>query len=298
MPDSGILIIDKPAGLTSRQVVDRVARIVRPDKAGHAGTLDPLATGVLVVCVGQATRLIEYVQRMPKSYRATLLFGRSSPTDDVEGPITLEDTPLVPTGEQIAQATTQFIGTIQQRPPDYSAVHVAGQRAYDLARRGVALDLAPRPVDVFEIRIVSYAYPELVFDVDCGSGTYIRSIIRDLAAALGTTAVMSALVRTAIGEFHQANALALDALTPDTLVERLLPPRSALTQVSEITISDEEQLRLVRGQTIQRPIASGDVEWAAINAAGDLVALLARRVDGSLGPTRVFALGKAGENKQ
>lgn len=289
MPISGLLILDKPAGLTSRQVVDRVARIVRPAKAGHAGTLDPLATGVLVVCVGQATRLIEYVQRMPKSYRATLLFGRSSPTDDVEGPITLEATPRIPAGEQIAEATTQFIGTIQQRPPDYSAVHVAGQRAYDLARRGVALDLAPRPVEVFAIRIVSYAYPELVFEVDCGSGTYIRSLIRDLAAALGTTAVMSALVRTAIGEFHQANALALDALTPDTLVERLLPPRTALTQVSEITISDDEQLRLVRGQTIQRPVASGDMEWAAINAAGDLVALLARRVDGSLGPTRVFA---------
>ena len=289
MPVSGLLILDKPAGLTSRQVVDRVARIVRPAKAGHAGTLDPLATGVLVVCVGQATRLIEYVQRMPKTYRATLLFGRSSPTDDIEGPITLEDTPPVPTGEQIVEAATQFIGTIQQRPPDYSAVHVAGRRAYDLARRGVALDLAPRPVEVFEIRVVSYAYPELVFEVRCGSGTYVRSIIRDLAAALGTTAVMSALVRAAIGEFHQADALPLDALTPDTLIERLLPARSALTQVPEIAISDEEQLRLVRGQTIQRPVASGDQEWAAINAAGNLVALLARRVDGSLGPTRVFA---------
>lgn len=289
MPSCGILNIDKPAGLTSRQVVDRVARIVRPDKAGHAGTLDPLATGVLVVCVGQATRLIEYVQRMPKTYRATLLFGRSSPTDDIEGLMTFEDSPRVPTGQQIAEATTQFIGTIQQRPPDYSAVHVAGRRAYDLARRGVALDLAPRPVEVFEIHIVTYAYPELVFEVRCGSGTYVRSIIRDLAAALGTTAVMSALVRTAIGEFHQADALPLDALTPDTLIERLLPARSALTQVPEIAISDEEQSRLVRGQTIQRPVASGDQEWAAINADGELVALLARRVDGSLGPTRVFA---------
>jgi tRNA pseudouridine55 synthase len=289
MPTSGLLVLDKPTGLTSRQVVDRVARIVRPAKAGHAGTLDPLATGVLVVCVGQATRLIEYVQRMPKSYRATLLFGRSSPTDDIEGSITLEDDPRIPTDEQIAAATAQFIGTIQQRPPDYSAVHVAGRRAYDLARRGVALDLAPRPVDVYSICIVSYAYPELVFDVQCGSGTYVRSIIRDLAVALGTTAVMSALVRTAIGEFHVADALPLDALTPDTLDERLLPARSALTQVAEIAISEEEQLRLVRGQMIHRPVTSSDREWAAINGAGELVALLARREDGSLGPTRVFA---------
>ena len=289
MPVSGLLILDKPAGLTSRQVVDRVARIVRPAKAGHAGTLDPLATGVLVVCVGQATRLIEYVQRMPKSYRARLLFGRSSPTDDVEGPITPEDAPRIPSGEQIVEAAGQFVGTIQQRPPDYSAVHVAGRRAYDLARRGVALDLAPRPVDVFEIRIVSYAYPELVFDVQCGSGTYVRSIVRDLAATLGTTAVMSALLRTAIGEFHVADALPLDALTPDTLDKRLLPARSALMQVPQVAISDDEQSRLVHGQTIHRPVASGDREWAAINVAGDLVALLARREDGSLGPTRVFA---------
>ena len=289
MTTSGLLIVDKPAGLTSRQVVDRVARIVRPAKAGHAGTLDPLATGVLVVCVGQATRLIQYVQRMPKSYRANLLFGRSSPTDDVEGLIAPEVAPRVPTGEQIVEAAAQFIGTIQQRPPDYSAVHVAGRRAYDLARRGVALDLAPRPVEVFEIRIVSYAYPELVFDVQCGSGTYVRSLVRDLAAALGTTAVMSALVRTAIGEFHLTDACPLDTLTPDTLVERLLLARTALTQVPQIAISDDEQLRLIRGQTIHRPVASSDSEWVAINAAGDLVALLARRDDGSLGPARVFA---------
>jgi tRNA pseudouridine55 synthase len=285
----GLLNVDKPAELTSRQVVDRVVRLVRPAKAGHAGTLDPLATGVLVVCVGSATRLIEYVQRMPKSYRATLLFGQSSPTDDVEGPLTLEDEPRVPTIEQVAAAAAQFIGSIQQRPPDYSAVHVGGRRAYELARRGQALDLAPRTVEVHDLRLVSYEYPELVFDVDCGSGTYVRSIVRDLAAALGTTAVMSELVRTAVGDFKLAEAIPLDALNAETLAARMLPPRVAVAQLPEVLLSDEEQARIVRGQTIRRPVASGDGEWAAINAAGELVAILARREDGSLGPTRVFA---------
>ncbi|MGD9644916.1 MAG: tRNA pseudouridine(55) synthase TruB [Pirellulales bacterium] len=289
MLSHGLLNIDKPSERTSRQVVDRVARLVRPAKAGHAGTLDPLATGVLVVCVGSATRLIEYVQQMPKSYRATLLFGQSSPTDDVEGPITLEDDPRIPSVAEVATAAARFIGTIEQRPPDYSAVHVAGRRAYDLARRGQALDLAPRPVEVHDVRIIAYDYPELVFDVDCGSGTYIRSLVRDLAAALGTTAVMSALVRTAIGDFKLADACALEDLDAATLAERLLPMRAAVPHLPEVQLSDEEQTRIVRGQTIRRPLASADREWAAINSAGELVAILARREDGSLGPTRVFA---------
>ncbi|MBX9791145.1 MAG: tRNA pseudouridine(55) synthase TruB [Pirellulales bacterium] len=284
----GLLVVDKPAGLTSRQVVDRVARLVRPAKAGHAGTLDPLATGVLVVCIGQATRLIEYVQRMPKSYRATLLFGRSSPTDDIEGPIVLEDEPRIPSLELVTAAAARFIGTIQQRPPDYSAVRVGGRRAYDLARRGQALDLPPRPVQIHDLRIVTYEYPELVFDVDCGSGTYVRSLVRDLAAALETTAVMSALVRTAIGDFKLADACPLETLNPETLAARLLPMRAAVVALPEILLSDEEVQRIVRGQSIQRPAASGDSEWAAINATGELLAILARRVDGALGPTRVF----------
>lgn len=285
----GLLVVDKPAGLTSRQVVDRVARLVRPAKAGHAGTLDPLATGVLVVCIGQATRLIEYVQRMPKSYRATLLFGRSSPTDDIEGPIVLEDEPRMPSIELVAAAAARFVGTIQQRPPDYSAVHVGGRRAYDLARRGQSLDLPARPVRIHDLRIVTYEYPELVFEVDCGSGTYVRSLVRDLAAALETTAVMSALVRTAIGDFKLADACPLETLNAATLAARLLPLRAAVAALPEILLSDEEAQCIVRGQTIQRPVASGDSEWAAINATGELLAILARRVDGALGPTRVFA---------
>ena len=182
--------------MTSRRAVDLVERLARPAKAGHAGTLDPLATGVLVVCVGAATRLIEYVQRMPKRYRATFLLGRQSPTEDIEGEVTeLPDAPI-PTLDEIAAAAGRFVGRIAQRPPAFSALKVAGRRAYKLARAGQPPQLAPRPVEIFAAEIKSYQYPELVMEVECGSGTYIRSLGRDLAESLGTAAVMSALVRT------------------------------------------------------------------------------------------------------
>src|SRR5436190_8799230 len=197
----GLLNVDKPSGLTSRDVVNRVQRLVKPHKVGHAGTLDPLASGVLVVCVGPATRLIEYVQRMPKRYLATFLLGRRSETEDIEGAVTeLTDTP-VPTVEQAHGALPNFVGRIQQLPPAFSALKVDGQRAYALARKGETPDLQPRPIEVYSVELVEYSYPQLVLDIRCGSGTYVRSLGRDIARALGTEAVMSALVRTEIGPF-------------------------------------------------------------------------------------------------
>ena len=158
-PISGILNVAKAGGMTSRRVVDMVQRLVRPTKAGHAGTLDPLATGVLVVCIGQATRLIEYVQRMPKTYEGTFLLGRTSDTEDVEGAVVELENPPQPTREAIEEAATKFLGTIQQRPPAYSALKVKGRRAYDLARAGKTVDLAPRPVEIYGIEVMSYQYP-------------------------------------------------------------------------------------------------------------------------------------------
>ena len=182
----GLLNIDKPYDVTSRDVVNHVQRLVRPHRAGHAGTLDPLATGVFVVCVGAATRLIEFVQDRPKTYLATFLLGRSSETEDIESPlVVLEDPPDSHASTRCRRCCRGFCGEILQRPPAYSALKVQGRRAYALARRGQAVELAPRPVTIFRLEIVRYAYPELVLNVQCGSGTYMRSLGRDIAAGPG-----------------------------------------------------------------------------------------------------------------
>ncbi|NOY30442.1 MAG: tRNA pseudouridine(55) synthase TruB, partial [Planctomycetes bacterium] len=184
----GILNLNKPIGWTSRDAVNRVQRLVRPAKAGHAGTLDPLATGVLVVCIGPATRLISYVQAMPKVYQATFLLGRTSDSDDIETEVRELASPPQPSREEIESKLPDFLGEIQQRPPAYSALKVNGQRAYKLAREGLAVQLEPRPVEIYELRVTGYNYPELKINLRCGSGTYVRSLGRDLAEALGTGA--------------------------------------------------------------------------------------------------------------
>ena len=219
---------------------------------GHAGTLDPLATGVLVVGVGAATRLIGYVQRMPKRYVGTFLLGRRSPTEDVEGEVTeLPDAP-VPTREQIAAAAERFVGRIDQRPPAFSALKVAGRRAYQLARQGRELQLAARPVEIHRIEVKAYEYPELVLEVACGSGTYIRSLGRDLAESLGTAAVMSGLVRTAIGGFRIEDAVAPGGLNRDNWLRWLLPPLRAVECLPRLQLSPDEAVRIRNGLTIQR----------------------------------------------
>ena len=178
-PPCGLLSLSKPSGMTSRQAVDVVQRLARPVKAGHAGTLDPLATGVLVVCVGGATHLIEYVQRMPKRYTATFLLGRQSPTEDVEGAVVELPHAPVPAGEQIEAAAQRFVGRIDQRPPAFSALKIHGRPAYKLARQGRPVTLQPRPVELYRIEVKSYRYPELILEVECGGGTYVRSLGRD-----------------------------------------------------------------------------------------------------------------------
>jgi tRNA pseudouridine55 synthase len=199
----------------------------------------------------------------------------------------LDDAPR-PSREQIAAALPRFVGPIMQRPPAYSAVHVAGQRAYALARQGKSVDLPPREVTIHDVRIERYEYPELVLEIECGSGTYVRSLGRDLAESLGSAAVMSALVRTAIGDFHVDAAIELDALTTDNLLAALSPARRAVTMLTTIELAADEVERIVRGQTIRRPVASADGQWAALAPGGELLAILRRREDGSLGPARVF----------
>ena len=287
MAPYGILNLNKPAGVTSRRVVDDVQRLARPAKVGHAGTLDPLATGVLVVCTGAATRLIEYVQRMPKSYTGTFLLGRESPTEDVDGEVTELDNPPVPSRQQIEAAARAFVGRIEQRPPAFSALKVGGRRAYDLARRGQAVELEPRPVTIHRIEVARYDYPALTLRVECGSGTYIRSLGRDLAESLGTAAVMSELVRTAIGRFRLEEAVDPSRLTKQNWTDLLLPPLWAVDALPRVELAGGEIARIRNGQTISgKGSPSPSQELAAVDASGRLVAILQSRGGDLLGPVR------------
>ena len=307
----GLLNVDKPQGWSSRQVVSHVQRILRSggrrEKVGHAGTLDPLATGVLVLGVGPATRLVEYVQRTPKRYVATFLLGRRSDTEDTEGQVTPLDDPPVPSIETIESARSRFIGSIAQTPPRYSAIKVGGRRAYKMARAGEEVPLTPRQVRIDAIEIVRYDYPELVVDITCGSGTYVRSLGRDLAESMGTAAVMSALRRTGVGSFTVDEAVAPEDLTEESLLKHLLSPLAAVPSLPQRTVTPNEQSSLANGQSItlfapeveaDRAIALAKEsaaedfnEWAAVDAAGRLVAILKRRDDGRLWPLRNFAGG-------
>ena len=283
----GLLNLNKPAGITSRRVVDMVKRLVRPAKVGHAGTLDPLATGVLVVPVGAATRLVEYVQQMPKHYRATFLLGRHSETEDTDGEVIELHRPPLPSLDRIAQAARALTGPILQRPPAYSALKVQGRRAYDLARAGKAPRLEPRTVVVHRIEIDAYDYPELKLTVECGSGTYIRSLGRDLAESLGSAAVMSALVRTAIGSFRLEEAIDPGELNQQNWIDHLGSPLAAVELLPRVELTTEQVTLIRAGRTIRsaRPIPPA-TDYAGLDGAGHLVAILTARGERLLGPKR------------
>ncbi|MGW8256179.1 MAG: tRNA pseudouridine(55) synthase TruB [Thermoguttaceae bacterium] len=284
---SGILNIDKPSGITSRRAVDMVKRLVRPAKVGHAGTLDPLASGVLIVCIGAATRLIEYVQRMPKSYTGTFLLGRHSATEDVEGEVIELADPPIPSREQIEQAAKSITGNVLQRPPAFSALKVKGQRAYHLARKGKTVELQARPITIHRISVQFYDYPQLTLEVDCGSGTYIRSLGRDLAALLGTSAVMSALKRTAIGRFRLCEARQPADLTSENLAANMLPMLCAVEHMPRVELSTAQIEHIRHGRPIS-DVSKQAVELAAIDADGKLIAILCPGKNDSLRPTRTF----------
>jgi tRNA pseudouridine55 synthase len=292
----GLLNMNKPAGITSRRVVDQVAKLVRPKKAGHAGTLDPLATGVLVVCVGKATRLIELVQQQTKSYRATFLLGRQSDTDDVTGNVTDVSVQIPVSQDQLVAALPAFCGRIRQIPPSFSAVHVAGSRAYDLARKGQAVELAAREVDVYRLDLVGFSYPEVELEIDCGSGTYVRSIGRDLGRVLGCGAVMSALVRTRIGPYLIEDAVSPDELTREAIDQCFLSPNTAVEALPKYLASEEDIAEVRAGRPFGPALADGSIVQtptegmiAVMSGEGVLLCLAEFDAEKSrLHPRRVF----------
>lgn len=252
MIDAGILSVDKPTGITSHDVVGRLRRIAGTRRVGHAGTLDPIATGVLVLAIGRATRLLEYVQGQAKQYRATVRLGQTTATYDAEGEIEEERPFAHLTPAAIATALAPFRGTITQQPPAYSAIKQDGQPLYKLARKGIAVDVPTREVTIYDLTLVSVDLPDVVLDVHCSTGTYIRSLAHDLGAALGCGGHIVALRRTAIGAFAVAESVALDGLTADNWRSYLLPPDTAVAHLPRLDLTATAADQLLLGQLAPR----------------------------------------------
>ena len=296
VPVDGWLSIDKPVGISSAQVVARVLRETGAAKGGHGGTLDPLASGILPIALGEATKTVSYVMDGIKTYRWTVQWGQSRTTLDAEGEV-VETSDQRPDTQQILDAIPAFLGNIQQMPPQYSALKVDGERAYDLARKGVDVELVPRNVLIKEYRLLGQPDADHAeFEAVVGKGTYIRALARDMAQAVGTVGFVSALRRTSCGPFDENNAISLESVTGlghgPKLRGFMLPIKTALDDIPALALSETEARRLRAGQTLV--VAS--LEDRAFSGQGDpILALegerlvaLARIEGGMLRSLRVF----------
>lgn len=271
----GLLLVDKPRGPSSHDVVARVRRISGEARIGHTGTLDPLASGLLVLCLGRATRLSEYLLGHDKRYLAQVQLGQSTTTYDAEGPITLER-PVLATHADVAAALQTFLGTIRQAPPAYSAVKVGGQPAYKLARSGRPADLAARPVTIYTIELIEYVSPRATMLVHCSAGTYIRSLAHDLGQLLGCGAHLADLKRTAAGPFLLTDAHTVDHLdrefTAGAGAQLLQPADAGLQMWPKLDLDSAAAARVMHGQTVAAEAVHGVAR--AYNPAGSLIAIM------------------------
>jgi tRNA pseudouridine55 synthase len=298
-PVHGWLVLDKPAGMSSSQAVGAARCLIDAAKAGHGGTLDPLATGVLPIAFGEATKTVAYAMTGRKTYRFTLRWGEARDTDDAEGSVTATS-PVRPEREAILAALPAFLGVIAQRPPAYSAIKVAGERAYRLARDGAAPELRPRPVEVAALRLVGTPDADHAeFEAEVGKGTYIRALARDLGLLLDSCAHITALRRLAVGRFTLERAISLDKLAAlghsAATSEHLLPLETALDDIPALALTEDEvrALRCGRAVTPLRPWDRARIDafadGATIRATSDgkLVALVAIEA-GLIRPVRVM----------
>lgn len=285
----GVLVLDKPGGMTSRLALNIVyARLKTRSPLGHAGTLDPMATGVLVACLGRTTRLVECVQELPKTYAAEIRFGATSNTDDAEGEIS-QAAPIDPPSESaLRELLDRFTGTIAQKPPRYSAVRVAGRRAHKIARAGLEPELAPRLVRIASIALLSYCWPLLRIRVDCGKGTYIRSLARDMGEALGTGGYITELRREAIGPFTLERAVPRDNWEQDQLRAALQGRETAVAALPRIDLPIPVADSLCHGRPQPAcPDWPTRVQHAIFDTTGRMRAV-AQVSDGMLRPSKVF----------
>lgn len=299
-PLDGWLIVDKPSGIGSTDVVNKVKRLFDAQKAGHGGTLDPLATGLLPVAFGAATKTVPYVMDGTKTYRFTLRFGEARDTDDADGKV-IATSEARPTDEQINAALPAFRGDIMQVPPIYSAIKIAGERAYDLAREGQAVEIAPRPARVDRFELIERPDADTaIFHVQSGKGVYMRSLARDLAQACGTVGHIAALRRLRVGPFLESHGIPLDRLlvsgdTPPPSPDLLLPVTTALADIPALAVTEAEAARLFQGQALSLVDLMGRVPDAAdpngglvrAMAGGRLIGLC-RLEDGWMHPERVL----------
>lgn len=284
----GFINVNKPAGITSRDAVNKIHRLVRPTKVGHCGTLDPLATGVLVVCIGQATRLANYVQQSRKVYLGQFRLGCESPTEDIEGEVqTLEDAPMI-LEQDLERVLPEFCGTIEQHPPRFSALRVNGKRAYELARKGVEVELKPRSVSIKRIELRAFSYPHFTIEVECGAGTYIRSLGRDIGRRLNSGAVMTALNRTAIGNFGIEDAVDPDLVTRENINSHLNSPLKGLDHLPVATLTSEQSSLIPFGAFVDFGETFDALEVVAVSESREVLAVLKRREDGRYMPAINF----------
>ncbi len=295
---SGLVNINKPPGMTSHDVVARVRKLAGQRKVGHAGTLDPLATGVLLVCLGRATRLIEYVMNSAKQYRATLCFGVSTTTLDAEGEIVAATDAAHLTEPRLRRLLPQFTGSIQQVPPQFSAIKKDGRPVYKLARAGQKIDLSPRPVTIYSLEWILWEPPHLTLDIGCSAGTYIRALARDLGDAAGTGAHLSQLIRTASGTWTLNEAVTLETLENSPDWQQYLHPLDRMvSHLPRVTLTENDAADVKYGRRITLETmgtASESPLVCAYTPAGAFLAILTRdESDAKLWkPKKVFDSGK------
>ena len=301
---SGVLVVDKPVGMTSHDVVEAIRRGTNIRRAGHTGTLDPRASGVLVILIGPAVRLSEYVSASDKRYQAIIRLGSSTDTFDSEGKFVRSDQPVNVTEDQFETILKQFEGEIEQTPPPFSAVKVNGRPAYDMARKGEEVELAPRKITVHHLEVLEWAPPEIVVDVHCSSGTYVRSLANDIGNALGTGAYLVGLRRTKSGRFSLRDATPLrklqEAFQAGNWYQFLIPAAEALGEWPAIELSPDDVEEVRHGHRVKATLEA-DAERPqlvrGVSMAGELIALMVPAVgeDGSpeWQPKKVFFTSEA-----
>jgi tRNA pseudouridine55 synthase len=294
----GWLVLDKPVGMTSTQAVGTVRRLYDARKAGHAGTLDPLATGVLPIALGEATKTVPYAVDGAKHYRFTVRWGAATDTDDAEGSV-VATSDQRPSREAIEALLSRFTGEILQTPPKFSAIKVDGNRAYDLARAGEAVELEARPVQIESLTLLETPDADTsVFEARCGKGTYVRSLARDMGAELGCLGHLIALRRTRVSPFDEADAVTLQALEQggeEVLSRLLLPIEAALQDLAMLSVGQNDAARLLRGQAvlIRGRDAPANAGPTYATCKGHLIAV-GHIERGELRPIRVFNFGNSG----
>jgi tRNA pseudouridine55 synthase len=285
---NGWIILDKGVGMTSTHAVAAVKRALSAKKAGHAGTLDPLASGILPIALGEATKTVPFVMDGRKSYVFTVEWGSETDTDDAEGRI-VEATSQVPERAAIEALLPRFTGSIQQVPPRFSAIKIQGERAYDLARDGEVVELQPRTVEIDRLAIVGHEGNRTVLEADCGKGTYVRAIARDLGRALGCLGHIAALRRTRVGPFAEEDAVTVDHVATEPAALR--PVDSALTDLPSIMVSRDMAGRLMRGQPVILRGRDAPLSGKIYATCNGILVAVGDVERGELVPHRVFNLG-------